>query len=189
MEDILREIKSCTVCAKHLPYAPKPIVQAGESSKILIIGQAPGQKVQASGVPWDDASGNNLRKWLGVDKEHFYDEKYFALVPMGFCFPGTGKSGDFAPRPECAPLWHSKLMKAIKDLRLTLLLGQYAQKYYLKDKAKRTLTETVKNYADYLPEFLPLPHPSPRNNFWFKKNEWFETEVIPILQTKVSQVF
>lgn len=170
-----------------MPYPPKPIIQAGASSKILIIGQAPGQKVQDSGIAWDDASGNNLRKWLDVDKEHFYNDNFFALMPMGFCYLGKGESGDLPPRKECAPLWHSIVMKAMKGIRLTLLVGQYAQNYYLNDKAKRTLTETVRNYTAYLPEFLPLPHPSPRNNIWLKKNDWFEKELIPVLQTKIRQ--
>jgi uracil-DNA glycosylase len=170
------------VCKTLLPNTPRPIVQASTTSKIVIIGQAPGQKVQNSGIPWDDASGNNLREWLGVSKETFYDEKVFALIPMGFCFPGTGKSGDLPPRPECATLWHQQLLESMKEVKLTLLIGQYAQNYYLKNNSKRTLTDTVKNYHEYLPDFLPLPHPSPRNNIWQKKNSWFKESVIPTLQ-------
>lgn len=182
MHNLLTEIRSCTVCKELLPNTPRPIVQASTISKIVIIGQAPGQKVQNSGIPWDDASGNNLREWLGVSKEIFYDEKVFALIPMGFCFPGTGKSADLPPRPECAPLWHQQLLESMKEVKLTILIGQYAQKYYLKDYSKKTLTETVKCFDEYLPDFLPLPHPSPRNNIWQKKNSWFKESVIFTLQ-------
>lgn len=187
MDKLLTEIKGCSVCKDFLPYAPRPIIQASNTSKIVIIGQAPGQKVQDTGIPWDDASGKNLRAWLDVSEEVFYDEASFALIPMGFCFPGTGKSGDLPPRPECAPLWHQQLLEAMPEVKLTLLLGQYAQKYYLKNLKKRTLTETVKNYHTYLPEYLPLPHPSPRNNIWQKKNRWFKDDVIQILQGIVRE--
>ena len=187
MDAILSEIRKCTVCKKFLPNVPRPVIQASIASKIVIIGQAPGQKVQDSGIPWDDASGNNLREWLGVDKQTFYNEKIFALVPMGFCFPGSGKSGDLPPRPECAPLWHQQVLKSITEVKLILLIGQYAQNYYLKSNAKITLTETVKNYKDYLPNYIPLPHPSPRNNIWQKKNEWFKERLIPVLQKKVAE--
>lgn len=156
--------------------------------KIVIIGQAPGRKVQDSGVPWDDASGNNLREWLGVDKQTFYNEKIFALIPIGFCFPGSGKSGDLPPRSECAPLWHQRVLKLMTEINLTLLIGQYAQNYYLKNTAKITLTETVKNYKEYLPNYIPLPHPSPRNNIWQKKNKWFKDSLIQVLQEKVISV-
>lgn len=186
MDRLLSEIRRCSVCKDFLPNAPKPIIQANASSKIVIIGQAPGQKVQDSGIPWDDASGNNLRKWLGVDKQTFYNEKIFALIPMGFCFPGTGKSGDLPPRSECAPLWHQQVLQLMQDVKLTLLIGQYAQNYYLKNRSRKTLTETVKNYDEYLPNFLPLPHPSPRNNIWQKKNNWFKESLIQVLQEEVK---
>lgn len=186
MDKLLSEIRNCTICKGFLPNAPKPIIQVSITSQIVIIGQAPGQKVQNSGIPWDDASGNNLREWLGIDKQTFYNEKVFALIPMGFCFPGTGKSGDLPPRPECAPHWHQQVLRAMTDVKLTLLIGQYAQNYYLKSSCKQTLTETVKNYKEYLPRFLPLPHPSPRNNIWQKKNSWFKENVIPSLQNKIT---
>lgn len=182
MQNLLTEIRNCTVCKEFLPNTPKPIVQASTTSKIVIIGQAPGQKVQNSGIPWDDVSGNNLREWLRVSKETFYNEKMFALIPMGFCFPGTGKTGDLPPRPECALLWHHQILTSMPEVKLTILIGQYAQNYYLKNNAKKTLTETVKNYNEYLPDFLPLPHPSPRNNIWQKKNSWFKESIIPTLQ-------
>lgn len=188
MKKLLGEIRACTVCRKYLPNIPRPVLQAGIDAKILIIGQAPGQKVQTSGIPWDDQSGNELRRWLGVTKEQFYDEKTFALVPMGFCYPGKGSSGDLPPRPECAPLWHATLLKKMKKIKLVILIGQYSQKYYLGDQIKPTLTETVKNYKSYLNQFLPLVHPSPRNKIWQKKNAWFEVEVVPKLQMIVKNV-
>ena len=188
MHKILAEIRDCTVCKDFLPNTPRPIIQASAVSKIVVIGQAPGQKVQSSGIPWDDASGNNLREWLGVDKQIFYNEKIFALIPMGFCFPGTGNSGDLPPRPECAPLWHEKVLRLMTEVKLSLLIGQYAQGYYLKSHTKITLTETVKNYKAYLPHYIPLPHPSPRNNIWQKKNSWFKENLVPVLQEKVASL-
>ena len=188
MDKLLQEIRKCAVCGKFLPFAPRPILQASVHSGIVIIGQAPGQKVNESGIPWDDISGNELRRWLGVTKDQFYDDKLFALIPMGFCYPGKGKSGDLPPRPECAPLWHDRLLKHLKEVKLIILIGQYAQKYYLGEKFRPTLTENVKNYKDFLPEFLPLVHPSPRNKIWQKKNPWFEAEVVPELQVIVSSL-
>jgi uracil-DNA glycosylase len=188
MKELLAQIRSCTVCKKVLPNKPRPVVQASAHSKIIIIGQAPGQKVQNSGIPWDDASGNELRRWLGVTKEQFYNDKLFALVPMGFCYPGKGTSGDLPPRPECAPLWHAQLLKQMKKVQLIILIGQYAQNYYLVEALKSTLTDTVKNYKVYLPNYLPLVHPSPRNRIWQKKNEWFEKEVVPELQKIVRKI-
>jgi uracil-DNA glycosylase len=186
MEKLLVEIKNCRICEQHLPYEPLPIVQASKESRILIIGQAPGRKVQESGVPWDDASGRNLRKWLGVSEGQFYDPAIFALVPMGFCYPGTGKSGDLPPRPECAKQWHQPLLEELEQLKLTLLIGSYAQKYYLKERFKGSLTSTIQHYPEYLPHYLPLPHPSPRNNIWQKKNPWFKQDVLPALQASVN---
>jgi uracil-DNA glycosylase len=188
MDKLLSEIRNCSVCKDFLPNIPRPIIQASSVSKIVIIGQAPGQKVQNSGIPWDDTSGNNLREWLGVDKETFYNDKIFALIPMGFCFPGNGKSGDLPPRTECAPLWHQQVLESIPEIKLTLLIGQYAQKYYLKNNVKASLTETVKNYQEYLPNYIPLPHPSPRNNIWQKKNTWFKENLVRVLQEKVVSV-
>ena len=187
MKKLLEEIRACTVCAKYLPNKPRPIVQAGIHSKIIIIGQAPGQKVQDSGIPWNDPSGNELRRWMGVSREQFYDSKLFALVPMGFCFHGSGNSGDLAPRPECAPLWHELLLNKMKQVKMTILIGQYAQKYYLREHFKTSLTENVKSYKSYLPKYLPLVHPSPRNKIWQKKNPWFETQVVPALQTIIHE--
>lgn len=187
MKDLLEEIRSCTVCSSFFVHEPRPVINVSASAKLLIIGQAPGRKVHESGVPWDDASGRNLRGWLGISDEDFYNDELVALVPMGFCYPGSGKSGDLPPRPECAPLWHEKLLEACKSVRLTLLIGQYAQKYYLGKGSKSTLTETVKTYQDYLPKYLPLPHPSPRNRIWMRRNPWFEEELLPELKVQVSK--
>ena len=164
------------------------MVKAGADAKVLIIGQAPGRKVHETGVPWDDPSGRNLRKWLGVSEDTFYDENKFALVPMGFCFPGTGKSGDLPPRPECAPLWHPRLMSSFNSVKLTLLVGQYAQRYYLPKEIKTTLTETVRTYKDCIPSYFPLPHPSPRNNMWMKRNPWFQEQLVPELKHIVKRI-
>ena len=186
MEALLKNISQCTICEKNLLLGPRPVVSAHIDSKIIIIGQAPGTKVHVSGVPWDDASGKQLRKWLNVSVKDFYDETKFAIVPMGFCYPGKGKSGDLPPRPECAPQWHEELMSRMPNLELVILIGMYAQKYYLQKEAKKTLTETVANYKDYLPNYFVLPHPSPRNRFWLTKNPWFDKEVIPELQMRLS---
>lgn len=187
IKSLLKDIRACNYC-EDLPLGPRPVVRFAKSSKLLIVGQAPGTAVHASGIPWDDPSGDRLRQWMGVDKEAFYDESSIAIVPMGFCYPGKGKSGDLPPRPECAELWHKKILSQLENIELTLLIGQYAQKYFLGDRSKRTLTETVKHWHEYAPKFLPLPHPSPRNNIWLKKNGWFEKEVVPHLSTICSRL-
>ncbi|MFM9839463.1 MAG: uracil-DNA glycosylase family protein [Cyclobacteriaceae bacterium] len=186
MENLLTEIRKCTVCKSYLPNKPRPIIQASSKSKILIIGQAPGQKVQDSGIPWDDKSGDELRRWLNVTKEQFYDTSIFALMPMGFCYPGKGTSGDLPPRPECAPLWHGNVLSQLKSIKLTILIGQYSQKYYLGKDFNPSITENIKNYKKFMPTYLPLVHPSPRNRIWQKKNAWFEKKVVPELQMLVS---
>ena len=163
------------------------MLAASAEARILIIGQAPGRKVHESGVPWQDRSGDNLRAWLGVDAKTFYDPKTFALMPMGFCYPGAGKSGDLPPRPECAPLWHPQLLAQMKSARVTLLIGQYSQAHYLSDRARENLTETVRHFREYLPQYLPLPHPSPRNGIWLRRNSWFEKELLPVLKEIVSR--
>ncbi|WP_346881696.1 uracil-DNA glycosylase family protein [uncultured Algibacter sp.] len=188
MKNLLSTIQQCTICEKHLPLGPRPVVSAHPDSKIIIIGQAPGTKVHASGIPWDDASGKQLRKWLNVSAEDFYNETKFAIMPMGFCYPGKGKTGDLPPRKECAPQWHNLLLEKLPKVELILLIGMYAQKYYLGKTAKKTLTETVANYQTYLPKYLPMPHPSPRNRFWLTKNPWFEVEVLPELRERVSKL-
>jgi uracil-DNA glycosylase len=188
MNKLLTEISQCTICKKHLPFAPRPVLQAGPGAKIIIIGQAPGLKVQQSGKPWDDASGKKLREWLGVDDETFYNPKKIALVPMGFCYPGKGTSGDLAPKPECAPQWHMQLLTAMKRVELIVLIGQYSQNYYLGESVKENLTSTVKAFKNFLPRYFTLPHPSPRNRFWLVKNKWFEKETVPLLQKKVEAI-
>ncbi len=185
LKKLLTEIRACQVCAAHLPHAPNPIARAHANARLLLIGQAPGRRVNESGIPWNDPSGDTLREWLQLTREQFYDERLVAIVPSGFCYPGTGKSGDLPPRPECAPLWHAPLLAAMPKIKLTLLIGSYAQANYLKENIQPTLTETVANYAAYLPQFLPLPHPSPRNRLWLKRNPWFADEVLPLLQKRV----
>ncbi|MEQ9297324.1 MAG: uracil-DNA glycosylase family protein [Cyclobacteriaceae bacterium] len=185
MNNLLSEIRGCTVCEANLEHGCNPVLAAHQKSKLVIIGQAPGSVVHKTGIPWDDKSGERLRDWLQVDEETFYDPKAVALIPMGFCYPGKGKSGDLPPRPECAPLWHRQLLDQMKSVQLTLLIGDYAQQYYLGAAKKKTLTETVKNFEAYLPYYFVLPHPSPRNNIWLKKNEWFEKEVLPELHKRV----
>ena len=184
---LVAEIRSCEVCAEHLPLGPRPVLSAHRDATLLIIGQAPGKRVHESGVPWDDPSGDRLREWLGIDKKRFYGKR-IALVPMGFCYPGTGRSGDLPPRKECAELWHEKLLDRLPNVKLTLLLSRYAQADYLGDRMKDSLTHTVKAWREYVPDQLPLPHPSPRNNLWLKKNPWFAKEVIPYLRRRAGRL-
>lgn len=183
---LLERIRGCDRCTEHLPNPPRPVVQASPEARILIIGQAPGRLVHESGVPWNDPSGRRLREWLGVEDAQFYDAGLFALMPMGFCFPGTGSSGDLPPRPECAPEWHEGLLERMPRVELTVLLSRYALDHYLGEGSRKTLTETVRAWREFGPRFIPLPHPSPRNNRWLRKNPWMEQEVIPELRRRVS---
>jgi uracil-DNA glycosylase len=183
---ILNDIAACRVCADYLPNLPRPVLVASKSARLLIVGQAPGRRVQQSGIAWSDASGQQLRAWLQLSPEQFYDAQRIAIMPLGFCYPGKGASGDLPPRPECAPLWHARLLRAMPDIQLTLLVGSYAQAYYLQQTAKPTLTETVAHFTDYLPRFFPLPHPSPRNRFWLSRNPWFVSDVLPALRQCVA---
>ena len=186
-ESLLTEVHNCTLCAAYLPHGVRPTLQFHPEARILLAGQAPGRKVHASGIPFDDASGERLRDWLGVTREVFYDPQQIALLPMGFCYPGTGKSGDLPPRPECAPAWREQLIAHLGKIEVTLAIGQYAQAYHL-NANKPTLTETVRAWQDFAPKLFPLPHPSPRNNIWLKRNPWFEEELLPILRLRVSEV-
>jgi uracil-DNA glycosylase len=183
-----QEIKRCTICSDHLPLGPRPVVSWSSSSKIVIIGQAPGIKVHTSCIPLDDKSGNNLRDWMGINEEQFYNNSDIAIIPIGFCYPGTGKSGDLPPRPECASTWHRAVIQELINPDLFLLIGKYAQNYHLPEIKKFTLTETVKNYKNHLPKYFVLPHPSPRNNIWQARNPWFKKEVIPELKNTINSV-
>ncbi|MEM6586502.1 MAG: uracil-DNA glycosylase family protein [Pseudomonadota bacterium] len=186
-EALRAEISACTHCAEHLPLGPRPVVQYAPTSRILIIGQAPGTKVHASGVPWDDDSGDRLRGWLGLDKNAFYDRGVLALMPMGFCYPGKAKGGDAPPRPECAPLWHQKVLDILPKDRLTLLVGAYAQAHYLPHTRSWSMTERIRRAEECAP-FVPLPHPAWRVRMWMVKNPWFETETLPRLRSQISAV-
>lgn len=186
MPALLQRIRACRLCAAHLPLGPRPVLRARASARLLIVGQAPGTRVHASGIPWDDPSGERLRAWLGMDRDAFYDEARVAIVPMGFCYPGKGRSGDLPPRAECAQTWHPQLLPQLPRIELTLLIGQYAQRYFLGTARGDDLTATVRAYRDYLPRCLPLPHPSPRNIGWFRRNPWFESEVLPTLRRRVQ---
>lgn len=188
VQELLSEIRDCVVCKEHLPLWPRPIVAGSEKSKIVLVSQAPGRKAHEQNKAYNDPSGKKLREWLGVTEEQFYNPDNFAILPMGFCYPGKGKTGDMPPRKECAPLWHDLFWDNMKDVRLTLLIGKYAQDQYLSATAKKNLTENVANYSDFLPKYFPLPHPSPVNRFWTMKNPWFETDVIPDLRKCISEL-
>lgn len=186
MEDLLCNIRDCKVCEDHLPLGPRPIIEATKNSRIVLISQAPGRVVHQSGVAWKDQSGKKLREWLGVGDETFYNPDNFAILPMGFCYPGKAKTGDLPPRKECAPLWHENVWAEMQEVKLKIIIGSYAGNYYLGKELK--LTEQVKNYKEYLPEFWPIPHPSPVNRFWRMKNPWFEENVVPKLQDKIAEI-
>jgi uracil-DNA glycosylase len=188
-EKLLIEVRACKLCAADLPMGPRPVLQVHSDATILIAAQAPGSKVHHSGIPFDDASGDRLRQWMGIDKATFYDERCVAILPMGFCYPGTGKTGDLAPRPECAAAWRAALLAQMPHIRLTLVIGQYAQFWHMKESRQASLTGTVTAWLDYLPAMLPLPHPSPRNNIWLKRNDWFAKDVLPALQNRVREIF
>jgi len=187
LTQVLRKVRRCTLC-EALPLGPNPILQASTSARILIAGQAPGRKAHERGLPFDDPSGTRLRDWLGVDREQFYDPDLFAIIPMGFCFPGTGSAGDLPPRPECAPAWRNALLERLPQIALTLVIGQFAQRWHLGDSCGTNLAETVGNWEAFWPRLLPMPHPSPRNNRWLKQNPFFEADVLPILRTRVGEL-
>lgn len=186
-ERLLERILACQKCSKSLPFQPRPILQVDPRATILIAGQAPGRKAHDLGVPFDDASGDRLRAWLGVDREVFYDARHFAILPMGFCYPGKGASGDALPRPECAEHWRQPVLEALPNIQLTLVLGKYALAYHL-PQLRNSVTEAVQSWEQVWPRYLPLPHPSPRNQAWFKRNAWFEAALLPLLQQRVRQL-
>jgi uracil-DNA glycosylase len=187
LTQLLNRIERCRTCEEHLE--PRPVLRASETARLLIVGQAPGVHVHNTGIPWNDASGVRLRKWLLLDSDMFYDTSLVAIIPMGFCYPGKGIRGDLPPRAECAKKWLSQLLSCLPWIKLTLLIGQYAQRYYLGETCKNTLTETVFSYSNYLPSYFPLPHPSPRNNLWLRNNPWFDREVIPQLRRQIKKLF
>jgi len=186
LKKLISEAKACRLCEPHLPLGARPVFLVGAQARLLIVGQAPGRRVHLTGIPWNDPSGDNLRDWLGMTRAEFYDTRRVAILPAGLCFPGTGEHGDLPPRPECAPTWHPRFRSALPRIRLTLLVGQYAQAYYLGPGRGKTLADTVRAFRDYLPEYFPLPHPSPRNRLWMKKNPWFAKLVIPALRRRVK---
>lgn len=189
LDRLLADIRACTLCAAELPLGPRPVLRASRSARLLVVGQAPGTRVHASGIPWDDASGRRLRDWLQVDADTFYDETRVAIVPMGFCYPGKKGGGDAPPRPECRATWHPRLLPLLPNIGLTLLIGQYAQAYFLGAQRKSSLTETVAAWHEYIDDsLLPLPHPSPRNVGWFKANPWFDDAVVPALRERVRKL-
>jgi len=183
---LLEEVRACTICADELPRGPRPVIQVDERARVLIAGQAPGRRVHESGVPFDDPSGDRLRDWMGIDRETFYEPSVVAILPMGFCYPGTGSSGDLPPRPKCAPAWRERLLARMTELRLTLVIGRYALDWHLDAKGS-TVTEMVRGWRERSPEVLPLPHPSPRNQRWLKRNPWFAEQVLPALRERVAE--
>lgn len=186
IEQLVSQVKACSICKAHLPSGVRPIIQLSSEAKILIAGQAPGAAADRKGIPFDDASGERLRQWLGVSREQFYDADNFAILPMAFCYPGSGKSGDLPPRKECAQRWRIELLSQMSKIELTIAIGQYAQDYHLQDK--KNVTERVQNWRRYGEHILPLPHPSPRNNIWLKRHPWFEQTLLPELQRRVAMI-
>ncbi|QMV13010.1 uracil-DNA glycosylase family protein [Vibrio spartinae] len=187
LDIVLQQISQCRLCEPDLPFGANPVIRAHRDARILIVGQAPGIRVHQTSIPWNDPSGDRLRAWLNIDRDTFYDERQIAIMPMGLCYPGKGRSGDLPPRKECAPQWHQRVLDELPNIALTLLIGQYAQNYYLPNKPK-TLTDTVRNWSHWLPDAVPLPHPSPRNTLWLKKHPWFESDAVPCIRNRVHQL-
>ena len=185
LQGLLTAVRQCRACEDQLPLGPRPVLRAGEAARILVAGQAPGARVHATGIPWDDASGQRLRAWMGLGSERFYDESHIAIIPVGYCYPGRGRGGDLPPRRECAKLWLDHLLAKLPRIELTLLVGLHAQRQFLGSRRKRSLTETPRAGGDFLPAYLPLPHPSPRNTPWFKRNPWFEQDLLPVLRERI----
>ncbi|MEO5765117.1 MAG: uracil-DNA glycosylase family protein [Casimicrobiaceae bacterium] len=185
---MLAAVRQCRACEGRLPLGPRPVLRANAAARILVVGQAPGARVHASGIPWDDPSGERLRTWMGLEQDRFYDESQVAIIPMGYCYPGRGKAGDLPPRRECAALWLGQLLAKLPRLELTLLIGLHAQRHFLGNQRKRSLTETVKAWREFAPTYLPLPHPSARNTPWFQRNAWFEHELLPVLRKRIDSL-
>ena len=188
LDALLKDVRACRLCEDHLPSGPRPVLRVSKTARLLIVGQAPGRRVHETGIPFNDPSGERLREWLGLDRDTFYDESRVAILPMGFCYPGTGKSGDLPPRPECAEAWRTKLLAHLEKIELTLAIGQYAIAWHFGKRAKKTLTETVRSWREHWPTLVPLPHPSPRNNLWLGRNPWFEAEVVPGVRARVKEI-
>lgn len=186
-EELVAQVRQCRICESELPLGPRPVIQISRSARILVVGQAPGRRVHETGLPFNDPSGDRLRDWMGINRDTFYDENQLAILPMGFCYPGTGKSGDLPPRPECAPAWRDLLLERLEHIELTLAIGQYAHAWHLPG-GKVSVTERVRRWQEVWPKILPLPHPSPRNNLWLRRNPWFEEEVIPELRQRVAAI-
>lgn len=187
LERVAREARACRLCEAVLPHAPRPVFHIGRGARLMIVGQAPGRRVHETGIPWNDPSGDRLRAWLAMDRAAFYDRAKIAILPTGLCYPGTVDGSDLPPRPECAPLWHPRFRAALPNIRLTLLVGQYAQAHYLGAARESSLSETVRAYREYLPNFFPLPHPSWRNTAWITRNPWFEAQLLPALRRAVAR--
>lgn len=188
LESLLSAVRACRVCEAYLPLGPRPVLQAATTARILIVGQAPGARVHETGVPWDDPSGERLREWMGVSADEFYDASRIAIIPMGYCYPGRGKGGDLPPRPECAPLWLQPLLTKLPSIELTLLIGQYAQRHFLGKRRKESLAETLNAWEEYAPNYIPLPHPSPRNTPWLRRNPEFEQRLLPELRWQIRSL-
>ncbi|MFO7994848.1 MAG: uracil-DNA glycosylase family protein [Marinobacter sp.] len=186
-EELVAQVRQCRICESQLPLSPRPVIQISRDARILVVGQAPGRRVHETGLPFNDPSGDRLRDWMGIGRDTFYDENQLAILPMGFCYPGTGKSGDLPPRPECAPAWRNLLLERLEQIELTLVIGQYAHAWHLPG-GKAPVTERVRRWREVWPKMLPLPHPSPRNNLWLRRNPWFEEEVVPELQQRVRAI-
>lgn len=187
LASVLAQVRACRICEMELPLGPRPVLRASATARILIVGQAPGARVHATGIPWNDPSGDRLRAWMQIDRETFYDESRVAIIPMGFCYPGRDpRGGDRPPRAECATYWLDQLLARLPRIEFTILAGQYAHRHYLRDRIKHSLSDTVRAWREYLPRFLPIPHPSPRNTLWLKRNPWFELEVVPVLRERVA---
>ncbi len=187
-ESLVSDIRACTLCADHLPLGPRPVIQVSQQAKILVVGQAPGTAVHRTGLPFNDPSGDRLRRWMGVDRDVFYDDRKVATVPMGFCYPGKGPGGDLPPRKECAATWRKQLLDLMPQVELTIAVGRYAINWHLKPPSKMTLADALSTWRDHYPDLVPLPHPSPRNTYWLRNHPWVEAEIVPALQARVSEL-